>query len=85
MSHFASLTGHGGPPRLGRVFPHPVGCGATFYAAPVTMERAKRKPFSLASQTLAEPAARVRDLDEAGVASMVRSSIWCRSSMQARW
>ncbi len=55
----------------GRVFPHPVGRGATFYATPVTMERATRKPFSLASQTLTEPAARVRDLDEAGVAAQV--------------
>ena len=36
----------------GRVFPHPVGRGVTIYATPVTMERAKIKPFSIESQTL---------------------------------
>jgi len=51
----------------GRTFPHPVGRGATFYATPVVMERAKRKPFAVGSQTLTDPAARVHDLDNAGI------------------
>lgn len=55
----------------GRVFPHPVGRGVTFYATPVTMERAGRKPFSLGSQTLTDPDARVQDLDAAGIAIQV--------------
>src|SRR5262249_30183643 len=51
----------------GKTFPHPVGQGVTIYATPVTMERAKGKPFSIGSQTLLEPQARVRDMDSAGV------------------
>jgi uncharacterized protein len=55
----------------GRSFPHPVGRGVTIYATPVTMERAKRKPFSLGSQTLCEPQARLKDMDSAGVGVQV--------------
>jgi predicted TIM-barrel fold metal-dependent hydrolase len=51
----------------GRVFPHPVGRGVTIYATPVSMERAKIKPFSIESQTLTDPAARIRDLDKSGI------------------
>jgi predicted TIM-barrel fold metal-dependent hydrolase len=51
----------------GKTYPHPVGHGVTIYATPVTMERAKAKPFSMGSQTLSEPLARVKDLDAAGV------------------
>jgi predicted TIM-barrel fold metal-dependent hydrolase len=55
----------------GRSFPHPVGHGVTIYATPVTMERAKGKPFSIPSQTLNEPEARLKDMDTAGVAVQV--------------
>jgi len=55
----------------GKTFPHPVGQGVTIYATPVTMERAKKKPFSIGSQTLGEPLARVKDMDSAGVGVQV--------------
>jgi predicted TIM-barrel fold metal-dependent hydrolase len=55
----------------GRTFPHPVGHGVTIYATPVTMERAKKKPFSIGSQTLLEPQARVKDMAAAGVGVQV--------------
>src|SRR5437870_5724033 len=55
----------------GKAYPHPVGHGVTIYATPVTMERAQLKPFSMGSQTLCEPLARVKDLDAAGVGVQV--------------
>lgn len=55
----------------GKTFPHPVGQGVTIYATPVTMERAARKPFSLGSQTLGDPLARVADMEKAGVGVQV--------------
>lgn len=55
----------------GKVFPHPIGRGVTIYATPVTMERAKLKPFSIESQTLTDPDARLRDLDQAGLSAQV--------------
>ena len=55
----------------GKTYPHPVGRGATFYATPVTQERAKWKPYSLGSQTLTDPKARVKDLDDAGLGVQV--------------
>jgi uncharacterized protein len=51
----------------GSVYPKVVGQGVTIYATPVTMARAKLKPFSLDSQTLLEPAARLKDMDVGGV------------------
>ena len=39
----------------GSVYPKVAGQGVTIYATPVTMARAKLKPFSLDSQTLLEP------------------------------
>ena len=51
----------------GCVYPKVVGQGVTIYATPVTMARAKLKPFSLDSQTLLEPAARLKDMDVGGV------------------
>lgn len=55
----------------GKVFPHPVGRGVTIYATPLTMERAVRKPFSLPSQGLTDPDARLKDMDKAGVGVQV--------------
>jgi len=51
----------------GSVYPKVSGQGVTIYATPVTMVRAKLKPFSLDSQTLLDPAARLKDLDAGGV------------------
>ena len=51
----------------GSVYPKVVGQGVTIYATPVTMARAKLKPFSLGSQTLLEPATRLKDMDGGGV------------------
>jgi uncharacterized protein len=51
----------------GSVYPKVAGQGVTIYATPVTMARAKLKPFSLDSQTLLEPAARLKDMDAGGV------------------
>jgi hypothetical protein len=51
----------------GSVYPKVAGRGVTIYATPVTMARAKLKPFSLDSQTLLEPAARLKDMDAGGV------------------
>ncbi|HSF56720.1 MAG TPA: amidohydrolase family protein, partial [Candidatus Binatia bacterium] len=51
----------------GSVYPKVTGQGVTIYATPVTMARAKLKPFSLDSQTLLEPAARLKDMDAGGV------------------
>jgi predicted TIM-barrel fold metal-dependent hydrolase len=55
----------------GRTFPHPVGRGVTIFATPVTMERAKQKPFSIPSQTLEDPAARIKDLDDGSLYAQV--------------
>ena len=51
----------------GSVYPKVTGQGVTIYATPVTMVRAKLKPFSLDSQTLLEPTARLKDMDAGGV------------------
>jgi predicted TIM-barrel fold metal-dependent hydrolase len=51
----------------GCVYPKVTGQGVTIYATPVTMARAKLKPFSLESQTLSDPGARLRDMDAGGV------------------
>ena len=51
----------------GSVYPKVTGQGVTIYATPVTMARAKLKPFSLDSQTLLEPAARLKDMEAGGV------------------
>jgi len=52
----------------GRVLPHLRGRGATVYATPVVSTLGQEiKTFSVASQTLSDPAARVADLDRAGI------------------
>jgi uncharacterized protein len=51
----------------GSVYPKVTGQGVTIYATPVTMARAVLKPFSLDSQTLRDPATRLRDMDAGGV------------------
>jgi predicted TIM-barrel fold metal-dependent hydrolase len=51
----------------GSVYPKVAGQGVTIYATPVSMARATFKPFSLDSQTLLEPTARLKDLDAGGV------------------
>lgn len=51
----------------GRTFPKPRGHGATITGTPVTSTFARSKPFSIASQTLADPAARLADMDRFGV------------------
>ncbi len=51
----------------GQVFPRPLGRGVTIYATPLQQERARRKPWSLGSQALTDPAERLRDLDAAGI------------------
>lgn len=55
----------------GKTYPHPVGQGVTIYATPVDMVRAQSKPFSIGSQTLCDPEARVADLDRGGVGVQV--------------
>lgn len=51
----------------GSVYPKVTGQGVTIYATPVEMERAHSKPFSLPSQTLSDPDARLQDMDRGGV------------------
>ncbi|MBI3076368.1 MAG: amidohydrolase family protein [Deltaproteobacteria bacterium] len=51
----------------GRVYPKPVGQGATVYGTPLTQARAARKAFSLGSQGLTDVQARLADMDKAGV------------------
>ncbi|HLG73711.1 MAG TPA: amidohydrolase family protein [Chloroflexota bacterium] len=55
----------------GKTYPHPVGRGVTIYATPVTMDRAVKKPFSIPSQTLSDPHARIKDMETAGVGVQV--------------
>jgi len=47
----------------GAVYPKVVGRGITNYGTPITSVYAHRKPFSLGSQGMTDPEARVRDLD----------------------
>jgi len=51
----------------GGVYPKVTGQGVTIYATPVEMERARTKPFSIPSQTLSDPDARLEDMDLGGV------------------
>jgi hypothetical protein len=51
----------------GQLSPKPMGRGVTSTGTPVTMERARVKTFPPGSQTLTDPAARLKDMDEAGV------------------
>ena len=51
----------------GRVLPRLKGRGSTVYATPVVSTFGQMKPFSIPSQTLNDPAARLADLDRAGI------------------
>ena len=51
----------------GQTFPRPTGRGVTIYSTPLQQERARKKPFSLGSQSLTAPAERLRDLDAGGI------------------
>jgi predicted TIM-barrel fold metal-dependent hydrolase len=52
----------------GNIFPKMTAArGVTVYATPVTMEWAKRKSFSVPSQTLLDPDARLEDMDKYGI------------------
>ena len=55
----------------GAVYPKVVGRGVTTYGTPITSVYARNKPFSLESQGLTSPEARVRDLDRQGIAVQV--------------
>jgi len=55
----------------GNVYPKVVGRGVTTYGTPVTSVYARNKAFSLESQGLTNPEARVRDLDRQGIAVQV--------------
>jgi predicted TIM-barrel fold metal-dependent hydrolase len=51
----------------GAVYPKVVGRGITTYGTPITSAYAQRKSFSLGSQGMTEPEARVLDLDRQGI------------------
>ncbi len=51
----------------GAVYPKVVGRGITNYGTPITSVYAHRKAFSLGSQGMTDPGARVRDLDRQGI------------------
>lgn len=51
----------------GQIYPRISGPGHTVYGTPPESAHAKNKAFSVASQTLATPADRLKDMDRAGV------------------
>jgi predicted TIM-barrel fold metal-dependent hydrolase len=51
----------------GAVYPKVVGRGITNYGTPITSVYAQRKAFSLGSQAMTDPEARLRDLDRQGI------------------
>jgi hypothetical protein len=51
----------------GRLHPTPQGPGRMFFGTPPASTFAREKAFSLGSQTLLDPAARLRDLDAQGI------------------
>ena len=51
----------------GVAHPQYLGRGTTVFATPLDMVYAARKPFSLGSQGMTDPAARLRDMDKEGV------------------
>ena len=55
----------------GQLHPRLLGPGALFYGTPITSTFGRSKPFSLASQAISDVAARLRDLDAAGIAIQV--------------
>lgn len=51
----------------GNISPTPHGPGACMFGTPTTMSLAQMKPWSIGSQELSDPEARVRDLDAWGI------------------
>lgn len=55
----------------GTVHPQYLGRGTTVFATPLSMVYASKKPFSLGSQGMTDPAARLRDMDKEGIDTQV--------------
>lgn len=55
----------------GRVHPQPYGHGATILGTPPTSTLAKKKPFTVASQTLRDIPTRLKELDDFGIDTAV--------------
>jgi len=51
----------------GQMFPRPYGYGPLIYGTPVSSKFAKSKKFSIESQTLVPPSARIADMDKLGI------------------
>ncbi|HLH23920.1 MAG TPA: amidohydrolase family protein [Chloroflexota bacterium] len=58
----------------GAVVPRVRGKGLTLFGTPTTSRHARAKPFSIPSQELTDPAARVADLDRFGIDTQVVNS-----------
>jgi len=50
-----------------QIFPKPVGQGSTVFGTPLAQQLARNKVFSLESQGLTDPAARLKELDQFGI------------------